>query len=596
MRLVATDLRVDRRGGGKSGRRGGKSVVRDTVRIGILGPLEIANDDGSPVELTAGQQRALLAVLVLNRNEVVSVDRLIDALWGEQPPGTAVKALQGYVSQLRKAIGEERLVTRAPGYMLRVEADELDAARFEQLAPEDPAAALTLWRGPALAEFAYAEFARAEIERLEELRLACLEARIDRDLESGKHRELVGELHRLADEHPLREHFRAQQMLALYRAGRQADALEAYRSARATLVEELGIEPGEELRTLEQAILRQDPAIAVPSSGALGIPRHRRRLALVVVLALAIGGAVAGVLLSRDSGRAAPTVVPNSIARIDPRTNAVDDVIRVGRFPDQILAVGDAVFVANGPDGTVSRVDTATHQSRTVGGLEEPIGLASEGGRFIWVGSFHGGDVSRFDAETLELFDRIRLGGPSTGWLVTGAGSLWVSQRPDDVTQPGRVVRLALASGEKQREFRTGLVPNEITFGHGSAWVSNYGSGTVSRIDAGTGHVSSFRASGPADVVFAYGALWVLKDTPPAVWRVDPATLETKAIIPVGRRPFEIAAGAGSIWATNRDDGTVTRIDAKTNRAVATIRIGYRPASITVAPGGVWVGVTVGEL
>src|SRR4029079_15839077 len=148
----------------------------------ILGPMEVLDDDGHPVEVAAGRQRALLAVLLLHANEVVSVDRLIDALWGERPPETAAKALQEQISALRKALGPERVETKEPGYLFRVGADEIDVGRFEQLAATDPAAALAAWRGAALPEFTYSDFARAEIDRLEELRLGCVERRIDCDL------------------------------------------------------------------------------------------------------------------------------------------------------------------------------------------------------------------------------------------------------------------------------------------------------------------------------------------------------------------------------------------------------------------------------
>jgi predicted ATPase/class 3 adenylate cyclase/DNA-binding winged helix-turn-helix (wHTH) protein len=242
------------------------------VDFRILGPLEVV-DQHRPVTLGKGKQRALLGVLLLHPNEVVSADRLIDELWGEQPPATALTALQGYVSQLRKLMGAERLETVPPGYRLRVAADELDAARFEQLAGEGRHdEALALWRGPALADLAYEPFAQGEIVRLEELRLASIEGRIASELASGRHGELVGELEALVQQHPLRERFRAQLMLALYGSGRQAEALEAFQSARATLVEELGIEPSEELKELQKRILAHDPELAVASPSAAAEP------------------------------------------------------------------------------------------------------------------------------------------------------------------------------------------------------------------------------------------------------------------------------------------------------------------------------------
>ena len=227
----------------------------------ILGPLEVA-EDGRVLDLSGQKQRALLAVLLLHANEVVSSERLIEALWEDVPPETAAKALQVYVSQLRKQIGKERLRTKAPGYAVHVEPHELDLARFQSLRAEGrPREALELWRGPPLDEFAYQRFAQLEIARLEDLRLACREERIDADLAAGRHADVVGELEALVAEHPLRERLQGQLMLALYRSGRQADALEAYTAARRALVDGIGIEPSRELRDLHQAILNQDPAL-----------------------------------------------------------------------------------------------------------------------------------------------------------------------------------------------------------------------------------------------------------------------------------------------------------------------------------------------
>jgi predicted ATPase/DNA-binding SARP family transcriptional activator len=230
----------------------------------ILGPLEVLSD-GRVLDPGGHKPRALLALLLLEANRVVSSDRLIEALWEAEPPETARKALQVYVAHLRKLLGRERLQTRAPGYLLRVEADELDLARFQRLREAGrPKDAISLWRGPPLAEFAYERFARAEISRLEELRVVCLEERIEQDLALGRHTELVGELEALVHEHPLRERLRMQLMLALYRSGRQVEALEAYQLARTALVEELGIEPARLLRELHQAVLNQDPSLDLP--------------------------------------------------------------------------------------------------------------------------------------------------------------------------------------------------------------------------------------------------------------------------------------------------------------------------------------------
>jgi DNA-binding SARP family transcriptional activator len=237
----------------------------------ILGPLEVV-EEGQTLSLGGTKQRALLACLLLRANQVVSTDRIVDELWGEEPPATAVKTIQVYVSRLRKELGERRLVTRAPGYVLHVERSELDLARFEELVGAarglDPKAAaealrdaLALWRGPALADLANEPCAQADTARLEELRLAAVEERIEADLASGSHVQLIGELEALVAEHPLRERVRGQLMLALYRSGRQAEALEVYQAARRTLVEELGLEPSSALQRLEKAILRQDRSL-----------------------------------------------------------------------------------------------------------------------------------------------------------------------------------------------------------------------------------------------------------------------------------------------------------------------------------------------
>ena len=240
----------------------------------LLGPLEVIGDGGMPLPLGGRRPRALLTLLLLHPNEAVSTDRLIDGIWGETPPESAPGALQVHVHALRKALGADRIVTKPPGYCVRVEPDELDVERFERLAasgqPHALREALALWRGPALADVAYEGFAQVEAERLEESRLAAVESRIYLDLERGQHATLVGELDALVAGNPRRERLQAQRMLALYRSGRQADALAAYREERAAL-DELGLEPSSELRSLERRILEQDPAL-VPAPSAVSEP------------------------------------------------------------------------------------------------------------------------------------------------------------------------------------------------------------------------------------------------------------------------------------------------------------------------------------
>lgn len=246
----------------------------------ILGQLEVRLDEAR-VEVGGGKQRALLALLLTRVDEVLPVDAILDRLWGDHPPATAKTALQGYVSGLRKAIpsGSDRLQTVSGGYVLRLVGDELDARRFEELAesargeidrdPERAASllreALGLWRGPALADFAYDAFAQAEMARLEEARLAATEDLHDAELACGRHADIVGRLEAEVAAHPLRERLRGQLILALYRSGRQAEALEAYQATRDVLVEELGIDPSPALQRLEKAILVQDPSLEAPA-------------------------------------------------------------------------------------------------------------------------------------------------------------------------------------------------------------------------------------------------------------------------------------------------------------------------------------------
>jgi DNA-binding SARP family transcriptional activator len=291
----------------------------------LLGPLEVVVD-GNPVQLAAAKPRALLTLLLLNRNRVVPTERLIDELWSDEPPARATKTLQVYVSQLRKALGPDRLVTRSPGYLLRVDPGELDLDRFETLtadarmrlgngdatgARDQLREALELWRGP------------PEVQRLDELRLSAQEDLLYASLESGGSAEVILDLERLVDEQPLRERPRELLMLALYRSGRQADALELFRRTRELFVGELGIEPSAGLRELEGAMLRQEPALDLrvrPPTGAAPERTRSRRWKLVAVAAVtvAVAAAIAGALLARDGGGGTQTAT----LRADPQLRA----------------------------------------------------------------------------------------------------------------------------------------------------------------------------------------------------------------------------------------------------------------------------------
>src|SRR5215213_7184536 len=243
------------------------------MQIRVLGSIDV-EVNGSPVGLAGPKQRAVLSMLALNANATVSLERLVEGLWGEEPPSSAAKMVQQYVSQLRRLLGADgrQILTRDGGYELRADPEAVDALSFERLVEQAAhevdgrrsslaQAALALWHEPPLAGMREEPFAAAEARRLEELHLAATELAIEGDLDAGRHAELVGRLAALVDEHPLRERLRALLMLAFYRAGRQAEALDVFRDARYALVEMLGLEPGPELRRLQEAILRQDPAL-----------------------------------------------------------------------------------------------------------------------------------------------------------------------------------------------------------------------------------------------------------------------------------------------------------------------------------------------
>jgi DNA-binding SARP family transcriptional activator len=306
----------------------------------LLGAFEIW-DGAQPVEIAGSKQRALLALLVLRANEVVRTDLLVDEIWGERPPRNAAAALHTHVSRLRKTLGADTIASRKWGYVLRVAPAEIDLQRFKGLVAEaEPLAAreraaklaeaLALWRGPPLADLVNEPALQPDIARLEELRLATLERRINADLETGQSGQLVGELETLVAQQPLREHLRWLLILALYRAGRQAEALEVYRETRRVLTEELGLEPSPALKELEQAILRQDPSLdanASPTQTELPAEepdeRRRRRLppvALLALLALGLAGAATSIALAHQQNHGATKTATEAIYETLPTT------------------------------------------------------------------------------------------------------------------------------------------------------------------------------------------------------------------------------------------------------------------------------------
>ena len=489
------------------------------VEFRILGPLELV-EDGRPVEVAGSRQRTVLALLLVQANEVVSTDRLIDGLWGERPPATAPKVLQNAVSQLRRSLGDDLIVTRGRGYLLRVEPDAIDAHRFEALLdrgrqtlasgdPEGAAAilreALALWRGPPLDDFSYEPFAGAEIARLEELHLRAVEERIEAELALGRHSDLVGELERLVAEHPLRERPRGQLMIALYRSGRQAEALRAYEDGRRLLAEELGLEPGAALQRLEKQILTQDPALEPPPvvprleearprpAATETMPkRPRGRLAFgLAAIALVAATLLAAFLLAREDAR--PAVVPNSVVKIDPETGEIVDVFRVGPSSNgKTTIVGSYVFLSSDDREILTRIDVRSGGMDIFGGLTSPAGTAAGADGTLWVGSWSTNKVWQIDADSFEQLQVLELPPEHIQpWRVAvGGGSVWVSEG-----FAGSVSSFNARTGKLQQRYRhaNGGYSAEVAFGEGAAWTAanRQSGGDLLRVDAAGGGAQS---------------------------------------------------------------------------------------------------------
>jgi DNA-binding SARP family transcriptional activator/class 3 adenylate cyclase len=421
----------------------------------LLGPLEVLHDQ-VPVQISAGKQRALLAVLLLNANRTISREQLVDSLWGEDVPDSAPKMVQIQVSQLRKALPEPRLHTRRPGYMLEVREGELDLVAFEHLLaaarraiaqgdPEDAAkrlgSALALWRGPALAEFSE-PFARHEGTRLEERRLAAVELRVEAELALGHQHDVVGELETLIAQHPLRERLRSQHMLALYRSGRHAEALASYQAFRRTLSEELGIEPSTSLRELERLMLKQHPSLelvtdaekpagagagsaALASARPLGDVAYARSGDIRIAYQVVGDGPVDFVLVhgwvcTFQPGWEYPKLAAfygrlASMGRLilfDKRGTGLSDRVSPEHLPDletrmdDVRAVLDsvgserAVLLGISEGGPMSALFAATHPERTVALI-----LMGSFAREMWAPDYHSGMSEEDLRRRLALLD-----------------------------------------------------------------------------------------------------------------------------------------------------------------------------------------------
>jgi YVTN family beta-propeller protein len=579
--------------------------------------------------LGSPKQRALLGFLLLHANELVPRDRLIEELWGDAAPATVNAVLSVYLSRVRRLLadggGDDVLATQAPGYVLRVPADRLDARRFEDLvdrgrralAAEDHEQAtatlreaLALWRGPALADLAHEEFAQREIGRLEELRLAALEDRIEADLVLGRHEGLVAELEPLVAEHPYRERLHAQLMRALYRSGRQAEALEAYQRARRALVEELGIAPGPRLQELERAILRHDPSLEAPEPRGPAIPHDRRpevlprnrrsraRLVGAVAAALAVALAVS-MLVARSRSTSPPTpltLVGNSVAVIDPATGSIADEIPVGGRPSAVAVGFGSVWAGNRDDQTLLRIDPKSRKVvRTIGLGAEPTDLAVGAGG-VWVLSHSA--VRRVDPAINDVVTTLRLpprDGLLTRWygIEVGAGAVWVFS----FGLPGALLRIDAASNSRVLVHEGPLWG--VAYGEGALWaVTGYEADTIERIEPSTSAVldsiSSARvgetSGGARGIAAGAGAVWPTSGT--TLWKLDPASGRFTGSVPLGREA-QVTADDRAVWAAT-SDGNLLRIDPELEKVVETLPLGVYVSGrgIAVGEGAVWLATT----
>jgi YVTN family beta-propeller protein len=572
----------------------------------ILGPLEVLSD-GQPLDLGAQKQRALLALLLLDANQVVPTERAIGDLW-ELPPRTAQKALQVYVSQLRKVLGPDRLQTKPPGYLLRIGPEELDLARFEQLQAEGRShEALALWRGSPLPEFAHERFAQAEIARLEELRLGCLEERIDADLAAGRQVELVAELESLVTENPLRERLRGQLMLALYRSGRQAEALEVYDDGRRRLAEELGLDPGRALHELHGAILRRDEVLDAPSSSQVSpAPVGREESATapvgtVTMLFTDIEGSTAlverlgeayGDLRADHQRLLRAAFERHGGHEIDTQGDAFCVAFR--RASDAVLAAVEAQHALAGhswPDGVVVRVRMGIH-------TDEPS-LAPEGwyhglgvvraARICAAG--HGGQLLVSHA-TRSLIDEARLGVTARD---LGEHRLKGLRRPEHVHQivapgldddfpPLRAIEGSAVPLEGREEELA--VAAQEALERGSArptlgrwrWLIAVGA-VLLAVSLALTLVRALGGGGSHPVGLG----------PNMVGVIDAASGKITAATPVGDTPTAVAVGGGAAWVLNSGEGTLSRVDPKSHKVLKTISAGPSAGDLAVGRGSLWV-------
>jgi DNA-binding SARP family transcriptional activator/streptogramin lyase len=605
------------------------------VEFRILGPLEVL-DDGRELPLGPAKERAVLAVLLLHAGSVVSRAQLIDGLWGESPPQTAAKAVNVYVSQVRRTLsrnGDEPIVTRPPGYVVDPGDEALDATQFQLLGAaarerahagelEVAAAlmreALGLWRGPALAGLELEGSARDDVARLEDLRLTAELDLVDYRLALGDHEQLVPELERRVARHPLDERVRAQLILGLYRSGRQADALNAYRETRETLVNQLGIEPSAPLQRLERAILNHDPSLEAPtgvtrrgddsreeaalSRAARRPQRSRRAIAPLAILLLAAGSVAAVVGWHRPTTPAAAShAPPHSLVAIDPGTGA-QTRIPMDWTPSALALGGNTVWALDRADQVVALVDLRSRRIEQVAGLGVAPVSASVGAGDVWVLDSEHGVVLQLDpaSGTVRSTTNVPLGDGSdtsvsnpTG-IATGAHSVWIEDG-------AALVRLDPDTRKVTKRLVLDGQIGGVAVGAGSVWAIQGSPATLVHIDSRTGRIKARipiargnRSTEPFPIGLAVGAgaVWVLNGNTGTVTRVDPDLDAVVATVSrVSMNPTRIVAAAHAVWVGDGAQDSLLQIDPTSDRVVRTIQLEGKPKALVAGRSRVWVAV-----
>ena len=537
----------------------------------LLGPLEVRLEDG-PVELGPRKQRAVLAMLALEAGRTVSADRLAEGLWGEAPPSSAPKMVQLYVSHLRRVLDGDGGADRDARPRLRAAArrtESVDAVRFERLLDESrPREALALWRGEPLADLADEPFAAAEIRRLEELRLRATELAIDADLAAGRHAEVIGELDALVAEHPLRERLHAQRMLALYRSGRQAEALEAYRDARADARRARSASSRapscapctrRSSRRIRRSTCPRRPS-REPARRHAGAPRACWSGAAVLLLA---GVTAFGVIrvLEPDG---LPGIDENDVGLIDPDERRITKEIPVGNSPARRRTAAARCGSPTRPTAP-SRASTGARRGREDRGRRRARRRSRSAAGSLWVADSEcaRGRAGRSRREQGRAADQV---GNAPRALAVAEGALWVASGVD-----GRVRRIDLDRGRGRadpgrREARARSRPAPARCG----WRARRRARSRASTRAAAASCRRSRsATAPSALAVGEGAVWV--GQPPRTGplaRIDPERNAVTWTAAVGRDPTAVAVGEGAVWVAGGDDGTVVHVDPDGPRVV----------------------------